>query len=99
MALGVCGNVGTLRVLGVEGGSREGCCAVGDGGGLREDIGRLWGYRGDMESRRVLGGYEVGYGRLGGLCRGSRVSVGLWGDVRGDKVLGGWGTVERALGL
>ena len=55
-------------MLGVGGGSREGCCVVGDCGGLREDIGCLWGalggYRGDMESRRVLGGYEVGYGRV-----------------------------------
>ena len=39
-------------------------------GGLREDIGCLWGYRGDMESRRVLGGYEAGYGRVWGALEG-----------------------------
>ena len=57
-------------MLGVAGGSRERCCVVGDCGGLREDIGCLWGavggYRGDMEYSRVLGGYEVGYGRVWG---------------------------------
>ena len=74
-------------MLVVGGGSREGCCAVGDCGGLREDIGGLWGYRGDMESRRVLGGYEAGYGRVRGLWRESRASVGLWGAVRGDWAL------------
>ena len=73
---GICGfrglwqHVGGLRVLGVGGGSRAGCCAVGDCGGLREDIGCLWGYRGDVESRRVLGGYEVGYGRVWGALEG-----------------------------
>lgn len=73
---GICGSrglwqhVGGLWVLGVGGGSREGCCAVGDCGGLREDIGCLWGYRGDMESRRVLGGYEAGYGRVWGALEG-----------------------------
>ena len=60
---GICGfrglwqHVGGLRVLGVGGGSRAGCCAVGDCGGLREDIGCLWGLLGDIEEIWSLEGF------------------------------------------
>ena len=86
-------------MLGVGGGSRAGCCAVGDCGGLREDIGCLWGYRGDMESRRVLGGYEAGYGRVWGALEGVLGQCGSVGCYKGRLGFRDWGTVGRVLGL
>ena len=82
-------------MLGVGGGSRAGCCAVGDCGGLREDIGCLWGYRGDMDLRgaaRSLGGVLGLYGGYRGIffsrgCGGIGViwvCRGLWEELHGS---------------
>ena len=62
-------------------------------------VGSIGGYRGDMESRRVLGGYEAGYGRVLVALEGVLGQCGSVGCYKGRLGFRGWGTVGRVLGL